>query len=142
MVQCAIFSAVREMICESLRNDKSHGRRQATVAVQNNCRWIANIWVHSCVRDLDGGQDKRVRCMPSNAISSDDMTFSRLGSSTLVLVMHGTSSAPPSYFKGNGENKGTGLKELPGRELRSGVRRSSSFSCLPTPNGSCGSSGG
>ena len=77
--------------------------------------------------------------LASNASSSDDMPFSRLGSSA---VLHGTSSAPPSYFSADGENRDTGLKELTGRELRSGVRRSSSFRFLPTPNGSCGSSGG
>ena len=79
--------------------------------------------------------------LASNASSSDDIPFSRLGSSALS-VLHGTLSAPPSYFGVDGENSGTGLKELTGRELRSGVRRSSSFSFLPTPNGSCGSSGG
>ena len=80
--------------------------------------------------------------LASNASSSDDMPLSRLGSSALVLVLHGTSSAPPSYFKVDGENRGTGLKEQPGRELRSGVRRSSSLRLLPTPNGSCGPNGG
>ena len=80
--------------------------------------------------------------LASNASSSDDMPFSRLGWSTLVSVLHGTSSVPPSYFKVDGENRGTGLKELPGRELRSGVRRSSSLRLPPTQNGSCGSNRG
>ena len=68
------------------------------------------------------------RCLPFlylSRSSSDDMPFSRLGSSTLVSVLHGTSSTPPSYY-----------------ELRSGVQRSSSLRLLPAPNGSCGSNGG
>ena len=88
-----------------------------------------------------GALEKGSAARPSNASSSDDMLFSRLGSSALS-DLHGTSSAPPSYFNDDGEHKGTKLKELTGRELRSGVRRSSSLRFLPTPNGSCGSSGG
>ena len=80
--------------------------------------------------------------LASNAGSSDDMPFSRLGSPALVSLLHGTSLAPPSYFKVDGENRGTGLKEQPGRELRSRVRKSSTLRLLPTPNGPCGSNGG
>ena len=80
------------------------------------------------------------RCLPFlylSRSSSDDMPFSRLGSSTLVSGFHGTSSAQPSYFNVGRENRGTGLKELPGRDLRSGVQRLSFLGLLPTPNGSC-----
>ena len=100
----------------------------------------AEIWM--------GKLAKGSAALASYASSSDDMPFSGLGSSALISVLHGVSvlhgisSAPPSYFSDDGENRGTGLKELTGRELRSGVRRSSSFRFLPTPNGSCGSSGG
>ena len=56
----------------------------------------------------------------------------------MVLILHGTSSAPPSYFKVDGKNRGTELKELPGRELPSGVRKSSSLRILPTQMGPVG----
>ena len=79
--------------------------------------------------------------LASDASSSDDMPLSRLGLSALDLVLHGTSSSPPSYFKVDGDCRGTGLKEKPGRMLHSGVQRSSSLRLLPTPTGSCGSNG-
>ena len=41
------------------------------------------------------------------------VAWDRLGSSALSVV-HGNSSAPPSYFSNDGENRGTGLKELTG----------------------------
>ena len=66
------------------------------------------------MRDMAKGS----AALASNAISSDDMPFSRLGSSKLVSVLAWHLIRPPSYFKGSGENRGTGLKELSGR-LRS-----------------------
>ena len=62
-----------------------------------------------------GDMAKGSAALASNASSSDDMPFSRLGLSRLVSVLHGTSSAQPSYFKVDEENRGAGLKELPGR---------------------------
>ena len=50
---------------------------------------------------------KRFAALASNASSSDDIPFSRLGSSALS-VLHGTSSAPPSYFGDNGKKQWNG----------------------------------
>ena len=58
--------------------------------------------------------------LASNASSSGDIPFSRSGSSALS-VLHSTSSAPPSYFSDDEGKRGTVLKDLTGRELRSGV---------------------
>ena len=100
---------MREVVLKTLRNDKTNGRGQAMATVRNRVRWIVPFEFTVAAEVWTGELAKGSAALASNASSSDDMPFSRLGSSAL-LVLHDTLSAPPSYFSDDKGKQGSGAK--------------------------------